>query len=481
MSSSQEIKKRAINSILWSSVEHFSAQGLGFIITLFIARLVTPEDYGLIAMLSIFMVVSQVIINSGFSNYLIQNKNRTHVDYSTVFCLNIVLGLLCYLILFLSSNGIASFYNQPLLSDVIKIYGLSLIVSSLTLVQKAILYINGEFKRLSVITIISLFISGTIAIVLAYNSWGVWALVVYYLLQSSTSSIGIWLTTKWYPTFVFSLQSAKAAFLFGSKLLAANLLSNAVTNIYTLVIGKQYQALELGFYSRGQSFAMIFPANISNMLQQATYPILCELQNDKRRLMDMFEKYLRISAFVCFPVMTLLISLGEPAIKIILTEKWLSAVFFVQILGVAYMFDPIMRLNVIILSVTGKTQLSLYSEIWKKIVLVAILFITLPWGIKWVASGVVIYSLMDLFIVTRYVRNIIPITLRRELWIIAPYFVYCFIIYLIVVVVSVLLPNDFMKIVVGVPLGGVVYLLLVKFFSTSSFNNMVVTLKTLKR
>ena len=179
--------------------------------------------------------------------------------------------------------------------------------------------------------------------------------------------------------------------------------------------------------------------------------------------------------------MTLLISLGEPAIKIILTEKWLSAVFFVQILGVAYMFDPIMRLNVIILSVTGKTQLSLYSEIWKKIVLVAILFITLPWGIKWVASGVVIYSLMDLFIVTRYVRNIIPITLRRELWIIAPYFVYCIIIYLIVVVVSVLLPNDFMKIVVGVPLGGVVYLLLVKFFSTSSFNNMVVTLKTLKR
>lgn len=469
MSTGDNIKGKAKTSMIWSSVEHFGAQGIGFLITLVVARLVTPADYGLIAMLSIFMAVSQTIINSGFSNYLIQKQDRSSTDLSTVFYMNILLGLSCYGLLFFSAGAIAGFYNQAPLSNIIKVYSLTLIVSSLTLVQRTIIYINNEYKKLSAITIISIFTAGITTIILAYRGWGVWALVAYNLLQASLSSIGIWITTKWHPRLVFSTDSLRAAFNFGGKLLGANLLSNAVSNVYTLVIGKVFNVVELGYYSRGQSIAYIFPSNFSNILQQATYPVLCELQEDKEKLKGMFEKYIMVSAFITFPLLFMLIGIAEPLIRLLLTDKWIDAVFFVQVLSIAYMFDPIMRMNSIILSVTGRTQLSLYSEVCKKTALVIFLFATIPFGIKWVSYGVILYSLTDLVIVSRFVKEIIPITFWEEIKIILSLFFYSVCSFIILVVVNLFISGDIFKIIIGLILFASVYLLLIRAFS---FNKM---------
>lgn len=475
----QNIKEKSVTALLWSAVDHFSAQGLGLIITIVIARLITPADYGILAMLSIFMAISTTIINSGFSNYLIQKKDSSATDFSTVFFLNVAMGVACYVLLFIASPFIASFYSQPILSEIIKVYCLALIISSLTLTQRAKLYIDNKFKRLSIITIGSLILAGTVAVILANNGFGVWALVWYYLLQVSVSSLLIWITTNWYPSAVFSKASAKEAYAFGSKLLVANFLSNAVANIYTLVIGKKFQASELGLYSRGQSLASVFPINMSSMLQQATYPILCQLQNDPERLKRLFINYIRTSAMICFPLMTLLIVLADPIVRVILTDKWLPSVVFIQVLGIGYMFDPIMRLNSIILSVTGKTKYSLSSEVWKKVTMLVVLFTSLPFGIYWVAIGATLYCFIDLMIVTRYVKNIIPISLREEIRVILPFLIYCVFVYFVVAIGKTFVTNSSMQLTVFIPIGCVIYLLMARSFSKTSYSLVMDNLKTL--
>lgn len=425
------------------------------------------------------MAVSTVIINSGFSNYLIQKKDSSATDFSTVFFLNVALGVTCYVILLLASPFIASFYSQPILSEIIKVYCLSLIISSLTLTQRAKLYIENKFKRLSFITIGSLIIAGTVAIILANKGLGVWALVWYYLLQASVSSLLIWITTDWYPSAIFSKTSAKEAYTFGSKLLVANFLSNAVANIYTLVIGKKFQVTELGLYSRGQSLASIFPINMSSMLQQATYPILCQLQNDSEGLKRLFINYIRTSAMLCFPLMTLLIALADPIVRVLLTDKWLPSVVFIQVLGIGYMFDPIMRLNSIILSVTGKTKYSLYSEVWKKVIMLVILFTSLPFGIYWVAIGATTYCFIDLFIVTRYVKNIIPLSLREEIKILFPFLIYCVFVYFVIVGGKTFISNSYIQLAIFTPVGCILYLLMARSFSKTSYLLVMDNLRTL--
>lgn len=464
------IKNKATSSLLWSSVEQFGSQGLSLIITIVIARLITPEDYGLIAMLSIFMALSQVFINCGFSNYLIQNKKRTEKDFSTIFFLNVTIGILCYIILFTCATPIAHFYNQPLLSSIIKLYSLTLIISSFTLVQRTKLYIDFKFRKLSAITIISLIISGIGAIVMALNNWGVWTLVGYHLTQTIVTSILIWITSGWRPHLFFSGKIAKQAFDFGSKLLGANILSAGVSNLYTLVIGKKFQATELGYYSRGLSLATVFPSNFANMLQQAAYPVLCELQEDKQHLKSIFCNYIILAGMICIPLMFLLFSISEPLVKVLLTDKWLPAVPFLQILSIGYMFDPIMRLNSIILSVTGKTQLSLYSEIIKKIVLVTILFVTLPLGIISVTAGVIVYSLCDLFIVSFFVNKIIPFSFWEELKLVAPYLLFSLIPCLMVLLLNSIDIVPIIKLLISIPLCIIVYILLIRIFKKKQYD-----------
>ena len=327
---------------MWSAVERFSVQGIQFILTIIIARLVSPSDYGLIAMLGIFLAIAQTFIDSGFSNALIQKQDRTEADFSTVFYFNIVVGVVVYLLLYLCSPFIASFYNEPKLDLVTKVVGLNLIISSFSVVQRAKLTIALNFKLQAVASLIAVIISGGIGVYMAYVGYGVWAIAIQALLNNFLNTVLLWVVTKWVPKFCFSWMSFRILFNFGSKLLLSGLLHTIYTNLYNIVIGKKFSAMELGYYNQAYTIAF-FPSNsIMSIMSRAIYPIQCSIQDDDERLKNIFLQYLRISVYVIFPLMIGICVLAKPFVLLILTEKWLSMVPLLQIMCIAYMWKPIM-------------------------------------------------------------------------------------------------------------------------------------------
>lgn len=405
---SASLKQTTIKAIGWSAIERFSVQGIQFFLSLFIARMLSPSDYGLIAMLGIFMSVAQCFIDSGFSNALIQKQGRTSLDYSTVFYFNIVISVFMYMLLFLLSPFIATFYNQPQLDLIVKLVGLNLVISSLSGVQRAILTIELDFKRQAFISLIAVIVSGGIAVWMANSGYGVWVLVAQGLLANVLNTILLWITTKWTPLLTFSIRSFKELFGFGSKLLAGGLLVTLYTNSYTMFIGKYFSTVELGNYNRAFSIAQYPSSNLTGILVRVTYPVECQLQNNDEELQKKYFLFIRMSAYIVFPMMIGLWVLSESFIRLFLTDKWISAVPYLQIMCFAYMFDPIMRMSAELLNVKHRSDYSLKSEIVKKIAAIIILLITIPFGVKVMCYGLVLYSISDIFIITIFTRKILP-------------------------------------------------------------------------
>lgn len=395
------------NGVIWSAIERFSVQGISFLLSIVIARLVTPGEYGLIAMLAIFMAIAQSFIDSGFGNALIQKKDRDEVDYSTVFYFNIVTSAILYGILYICAPLIARFYNQPELTSVTRWIGLNLIFISLSIVQRTRLNIDLNFKLQAKVSLAAVIISGIVGIILAYKGNGVWALVFQSLSNNLLSTIFLWIAAKWHPMFVFSISSFKRLFSFGSKLLASGLLHTIYMNLYSLVIGKFYSTSDVGFYNRASSISQYPSTNIVMIITRATYPVLCKHQDDDCWLEQYFLSYLRMTCFIVFPLMTLLAVIAKPLVLLVLTEKWLPAAELISILSLAYMWYPIMVINNQMLNVKGRSDLFLTAEIIKKIVAVAILCVTLPFGVAWLCWGVLIYNIFDMVIIIRFSKKVI--------------------------------------------------------------------------
>lgn len=397
------------NGVIWSAIERFSVQGISFILSIVIARLVTPAEYGLIAMLAIFMAIAQSFIDSGFGNALIQKKDRNEVDYSTVFYFNIVVSVILYGILSLCAPLIAQFYNQPELTSVTRWIGLNLIFISLSIVQQTRLNIDLNFKLQAKVSLAAVIISGIIGVVLAYHGYGVWALVTQSLSNNLLSTIFLWIVAKWHPLWVFSFDSFKRLFSFGSKLLASGLMHTIYLNLYSLVIGKFYKAADVGYYNRAYTISQYPSTNIVMIMTRAMYPVQCAHQDDTKWLVDNFRNYLRMACFIVFPLMTLLAVIAKPLVLIVLTEKWLPAAELISILSIAYMWYPVMVINNQMLNVKGRSDLFLKAEIIKKIVAVAILCITLPFGVRWLCWGVLLYNLFDAMLIIWFTKRVIPI------------------------------------------------------------------------
>lgn len=400
------IKQQAASSVFWSAVERFSVQGIQFVLSIIIARLLLPTDYGLIAMLSIFMAIAQTFIDSGFANALIQKKDRTEVDYSTVFYFNILVSVIIYLLLYISAPYIAGFYNEDSLSAITRVVGLTLIINSFGIVQQAKMTIALDFKCLAIASLLSVIISGIVGIVLAYSGFGAWTLVYQSLLNNLLRVIFTWIFSGWKPMLCFSKESFWGLFSFGSKLLLSSLLHTIYTNLYTLVIGKKFSSGELGFYNRAFTLAQFPSANLTNVIVRAVYPIQCRLQDDTEQLNLMFLKYMRMACYIIFPVMVGLSALAEPLVRLLLTDKWLPAVPLLQIMCIAYMWDPVMKINHNMLNVKGRSDYFLYAEIFKKIIAFAILFATIPFGVKVMCIGLILYAFADMAIIIFYSKKL---------------------------------------------------------------------------
>lgn len=468
---SESLKEQATKGVIWSAIERFSVQGVQFVLSIIIARLVAPSEYGLIAMLGIFMAIAQIFVDSGFSNALIQKKDRTDIDFSTVFYFNIAISVVVYLLLFVCSPFIAKFYNEPLLDIVTKWVGLNLIISGLTIVQRAKLTIALDFKTQAKASFIGVIMGGGVGVTMAYYGYGVWALVAQTLTSGTINSFLLWIFTKWHPRLEFSLESFKVLFSFGSKLLIGGLLHTIYLNLYSLVIGRQYSAANVGFYNRANSFVSFPSTNIVGILTRATYPLLCQLQDDDEKLVSAYNKSLRMCCYIIAPLLVGLSVLSKPLIIVILTDKWLPAAELLSILSIAYLFYPMMCMNWQLLSIKGRTDYSLRSEIIKKVVAIIILISTIPFGVKVLCLGILLYNVIDIMIIMIFVKKILSgIGYRSQFKLLITPYATSILMGITVYAFTLLFENrPLLQLLLGIPMGALVYGVLSYLFKIDEF------------
>lgn len=454
----ENLKGQTAKGVVWSGIERFSVQGIHFVLSFVIARQLLPSDYGLIAMLGIFTAIAQTFIDSGFSNALIQKQNRTNVDYSTVFYFNVAVGIIMYFLFLFCAPWISSFYNEPQLSSIIGWIGLNFIISSLATVQRAKLTVELNFKFQAYISVVAVVLSGSLAVWMAYNGFGVWTLVCQNLVNNGITVLLLWMTAHWYPFWIFSWESFKELFGFGSKLLAGGLIHTLYTNMYTLIIGKVFNAVDLGYFNRAFSITQYPSSNITNIVSRVTYPVECQIQHDNELLQAKYFSFIRSVSFVVFPMMIGLCVLCEPFIRIVLTDKWLGVVPYARIMCFAYMWNPIMVMTWDLLNVKHRSDYSLKSEIIKKATAFCILFVTIPFGIKVMCAGLILYSLADLFIITRYVKKILPdVTMCNMARQLSPFLILSCLMGMGVLFFVCLMSNAWLQLAGGLVIGAFIY------------------------
>lgn len=388
------LKQKTFKGVIWSAIERFSTQGVQFLFGILLARLLTPNDYGMIAMLAIFMAVSQTFIDSGFGNALIRKPDRNEADKATVFFFNIFMAAACYGVIFLAAPFVAQFYGMPQLTDILRILAINLIIQSFGSIQRLNLTIDLNFRALAKISLSGAVVGGSAGLICAYKGLGVWSLVVQQMATISFRVILFWTLVRWRPKCFFNMTAFKNMFGFGSKLLASGLLNTVYNNLYDLIIGKAFAAAVLGNYSRAAHFADFPSSNITGIFQRVTFPVLSKIQNDHEKLRKGYLKFLNMATLMIFPMMIGLAALSKPFILLVLSDKWAGIILILQILCIAKMLYPVHSINLNILQVMGRSDLFLKLEIIKKIVSITILCITLPHGIiamcygQWVSTSI---------------------------------------------------------------------------------------------
>ena len=463
------LKEQTKKGVIWSAVQRFSTQGLQFVITLFMARLLTPEDYGIIGMLGIFLAVSSVFVDSGFISALTRKQERTQADICTVFYFNITIALLAYLILFFCAPLAAQFYDLPVLSPVLRVIGLIVIINSFGAVQATLLTIKLDFKTQARVAVISISLSGIIGIICAFWGFTYWALVIQGIVSSSISTLLFWFYSPWRPQAVFSRRSFKEMFSFGSKLLASSLINSIYNNIYALVIGKLFSAGTLGHYSRAESYANFPSISITGIMQRVTYPVLCTMQSDNQELAHTYRKFLSLSAFVIFPMMAGLSALAHPFVVIVIGHQWEFCAVLLQILCFSLMWYPIHAINLNLLQVKGRTDLSLRLEVIKKIVGVTILCTFVPFGIVALCYSRILSSILCLIINTYYTGKLINVGFLRQMSDYAPTLLISLMMWGVMMTVNCITDNLYLQMLTGVIIGIAFYSLFSYIFNRELF------------
>ena len=406
---------RTSKGIIWSFVERFSSQGIGFIVSIIIARLVAPEEYGLLALISVFLALAQVFIDSGFGNALIQRQNRTEEDYHTVFIFNMVVALVLYLAFFFAAPLIADFYDEPRLVLLTRFISLNLIISSLCIVQRTRLNIALDFKTQAKATVAATILSGVTGIVLAYQGFEVWALVVQQILFQSVNAVVLMYYSRWLPKLQFSWVSFRSMFSFGSKLLINNLITSIYINVANLVIGKYYSPASLAFYNRGFTLSQLPSTNIEAVLQRIIYPLTCEVQNDRDRLVQTYYKYLHFSHFIILPLMTLLCVLSAPLISVLLTDKWLPAAEYVSLFSINFMFYAWIDQSGSVTNAVGRSDLNLKGTFFKRPIAFVLLFIALGISVRAICIATIFTSFMELLTNMYFTNKVANLTYFQQI------------------------------------------------------------------
>jgi O-antigen/teichoic acid export membrane protein len=408
------LKKQALHGAFWSFAERFGQQGVQFVISVILARLLEPKDFGVLGMIMIFVALAQSVIDSGFGQALIQKQAATHVDESTVFWFNIASGLAMAAALCAAAPWIASFYDVPLLIPVTRLFSLNLIINSFGLVQNALLTKEMLFKKRMMAAMAGILVSSVVGIAMAWRGYGVWSLIVQGLVMNAVYTIGLWMVHPWRPAFVFSPGSFRGLWKFGSNMLFSGLLTTFFDNIYMVIIGKGYSATELGFYQRGQRLMLLTSSALSQVASQVNFPLMSKMQDDPARMQRAFGKVLQTTMLIVMPMMIGLAVVAPDFIRVLLGEKWMPCVPYLQLLCIVGVFFPIHLLNLTVVLALGRSDIHFRLELIKKVLIILSIAVTFRYGVIAMLWGQIVYSVLFLALNTFYVHRFLQYGLIRQ-------------------------------------------------------------------
>jgi O-antigen/teichoic acid export membrane protein len=414
------LKQKTIGGLAWTFAQQFSLQIITFAVSVILARVLTPAQFGLFGMTSVLIAVGSTLMDSGLTSSLIRTPNAKQEDYSTVFILNLTGSIIIYALVFFLAPAIARFYEQPILINIIRVFCITFIFNAFRSVQSAKLTKELNFKTQMMIQVPSLIIAGILGIVLAYNGFGVWSLVWMYLLQSFLSALQHWLYSGWRPDLSLDKERFKYHFSFGYKMTLSNLINTVYSNLYTIIIAKYFSAAQLGFYTRALSLRQLPISNLSSALNKVTYPMLASINEDNVKLKKIYKRVMQQVVFWVAPFLTLLVVVAEPFISFLLTDKWLPAVPYFQILCVAGFWLPLNSYNYNIIKVKGESGLILKIQMAKKSFGIIGIFLAIPFGIKGLLYFQVISSLLDYYLDAYFGGRMINYLMAEQFRDIAP-------------------------------------------------------------
>lgn len=458
-------------------MERGGTQGIQFLVQIVLARLLTPKDYGIIALIGIFITIANVFVQSGFSTALIQKKNANEEDFSSVFYLSLFVASLLYIILFFVAPIIANFYNIPQLTLVLRIVSITLFLGAFNSIQNAVVSKRMQFKKLFFSSLGAVIVSGIIGITFAYMGFGVWALVAQQLTSQFMITTILWFTVKWRPKLVFSYKRVRKLFSYGWKLLVSSLIDSLYMNLRSIIIGKIYNPAMLGFYNRGDQFPQIIVSNINGSIQSVMLPALASEQDNKKRVKDMVRRSIVTSCFILFPIMTGLAVIAEPLIRVLLTDKWLQCVPFLQIFCLSYALWPIHTANLQAINALGRSDIFLKLEIIKKIIGLIILGISIYFGIYAIAVGTLIVGIISTFINTYPNLKLLNYSYKEQLKDIMPSILLSLLMGTVIYTIKYLYLNEYITLISQVCIGIIVYIFLAKKLKMECYTYLLRTLK----
>lgn len=470
-------KRVVIKNLIWKIMERVGVQGVQFIVQIVLARLLLPEDYGLLSLVTIFIALANVFVQSGFSTALIQKKNVDEYDFSSILFMSLFVANILYVIIYFISPVIADFYKESQLILILRILAITLFFGAINSVQNAIIAKKMDFKKLFLSSLIAVIISGMSGIFLAYQGYGVWALVFQQLINQLLITITLWFTLKWRPKLIFSLSRVKYLFSYSWKLLVSSLLETLYMNLRNLLIGKIYTPTSLGIYTRGQQFPQLIVENINGSIQSVMLPTLSSEQDNKERVKSIMRRAIVTSSFLVCPMMIGLAAVSESLIKILLTEKWMDCVIFVQIFCFVYMLMPIHTANLQAINALGRSDIFLKLEILKKVVGIIILIITIPLGVHAMAIGVLIGSIISSFINSYPNLKLLNYSYKEQIIDIMPSFILSMCMGIIVYMVNYINMMPILTLIIQIIIGVFVYITMAIIFKLECFYYLCNTLK----
>lgn len=416
------LREKTVGGLIWSFIGSFSEQGLNFIVGIFLARILTPREFGLIGMTSIFIALSASLIDSGFSNALIRKKDCNQEDYSTVFYFNILLGILIATTMFFVSSSIGNFFNELQLKPIIQVLSIGVLIQSFGVIQRTIFIKEINFKKQANISVITSLGSGILASVSAFYGAGVWSLVTLVLSRYVISTLLFWLWSNWRPSLVFRMQAFKELFAFGSKLLLSGLVYTINRNVFYLIIGKHFSAAELGYYTRAEQFQTLPSSNLFLIISRVSYPVLSSIQSDSKKMLNYYKKLLRSTMFITSVLMFGMASVGENMIVVFIGEQWLPVVAYLQLLCFVGVFYPLSALNLNMLQVKGRSDLFLRLELIKTVLSIPIIVIGIYNGIIPMIFAMIIVSFFAYYLNAYWSDVLIGYSIKSQILDLLPSF-----------------------------------------------------------